>query len=141
MTVLIVPSIIAWKAPLVASTVMILTSSAGLRPASWSAWTAPRPISSFWAKTPWMSLLFLRKASMTALPLVESQSAVWLSVMVIPQAPIFSRKPLPRSMAAEEPTLPTSSTTFFLALPSSSLHISSAALRPSRVKSEPMYVA
>ena len=53
---------------------------------------------------------------MTALPSVAPQLPVWIWVMVMPQSPIFSRKPWPRSLAAEEPTLPTSSTTFFFAL-------------------------
>ena len=37
---------------------------------------------------------------MTSLPSVALQFAVWLLVTVMPQSAIFSRKPLPRSMAA-----------------------------------------
>ena len=58
----------------------------------------------------------------------------------MPQSPIFSRKPLARSMAAEAPTAPEISTTFFLALSLSRSHMAAAAFWPSRSKSEPMYV-
>ena len=75
---------------------------------------------------------------MTALDSGTPQLPVCDWVIVIPQAPMFSRKPLARSMAAEAPTAPEISTTFFLVLSLSRSHMALALLWPSSMKSEPM---
>ena len=109
-----VPSESASSAAWVPSMVAILTSSPGVRPASWTACAAPRPISSFWAKTSWTSLpLDFRTVSKTLLASSVDQFAVWEPRSVKADSPSIAwAQPSLRSLTTETPAGP-SSTKYF----------------------------
>ena len=128
----------------VASMPTTMMSLPGLRPAALIAWIAPIASSSSWAKTPWMFLVFLSMAVMTDLDWDTLQLPLWLKPagIVMPQPPILSRKPSPRSMPIVSPTAPVISTTLCLSAgkPARRPHIAVAAFWPSATKSGPTYV-
>src|SRR5580658_1665488 len=113
------------------------TMATFLRPASSIAFSAPRAISSFCAKTPWMSLLPCKMFSITVSPWARSKFAGCLATTFTPGLPsIAASKPSPRSRAALEPGMPTSSTR--LPLPPSFFSRNSPAIRPPATLSEAM---
>ena len=102
------PAASASIAPFVPSIVAILTSSPGVRPASSTAWTAPRPISSFCANSSCTSLLFdLSTVSKTLLPSSVDQLAVCAPSLVKPDSEsITESQPSLRSLTTETPAGP-----------------------------------
>src|SRR5690606_32349220 len=102
------PSASASRAPLVPSIVAIFTSSPGVRPASSTASAAPRPISSFCAKTSWMSLSLARSTvSKTLLASSADQFAVWAPTLTNSGfEPITESQPWLRSFTTPTPAGP-----------------------------------
>src|SRR5918994_2151400 len=122
----IVPSWIALRPSSVASKPTTLTSSPALPP---KACTAPRAISSFWAKIPAMSGLACRMFSATLSPSARSKLALWLATTSMALwASIASWKPCPLSRAGSAPGVPSSWAT--LPLPTSRINSSPARLPP-----------
>ena len=104
------PAARASSAPVVPSIVAIFTSVPGTRPAAVTAWAAPMPISSFWAKMNWMSLSWAwRTASMTDLASSVLQLAVCAPTLVRPGAVLtMASKPSLRSVTTDRPGTPSS---------------------------------
>ncbi|KRC52973.1 hypothetical protein ASE19_11275 [Nocardioides sp. Root79] len=143
---LILPSDSAVIPSFTASTVMILMSLPGSRPAASIASMAPRPMSSLWAKTTSMPFSELRNDSMTCLPPSRVKSPVCdLLIAIFESDLIASAKPSARSIAGAAPVVPSSWTTLMSPSPSTSASAAfstshSPAFLPSSTKSEPRKV-
>src|SRR3989442_4823018 len=133
-----VPALIAASASAMAS--KPTTNISFSRLAAAMAWIAPSAISSFCAKTASTFFCACRMFSITDRPLARSKSAVCTATSLIPVYPFRpSRKPLPRSRAAEVPAMPSSITT--LPFPFNRLATYWAAIFPPATLSDAMWSA
>src|SRR2546425_2580305 len=133
-----VPALIAASASAMAS--KPTTNIAFSRLAAAMAWIAPSAISSFCAKTASIFFCACRMFSITVRPLARSKSAVCTATSLIPgEAFRPSRKPFPRSRAADVPAMPSSITT--LPFPFNRLATYWAAIFPPATLSDAMWAA